>query len=988
MNSERFEEIRRLVIRLESVPVTERAVALDLACGGDLELRREVESLLAVDDQGASDSPGLVATAGAALAFDRLGSPLDAEARAGVRTPLPSAIGRYRVLGLLGRGGMGEVFLAEQTDPIHRQVAVKRLRPGREGATVLERFHAERQVLARMEHPGIAHVFDAGSDEEGAPFIVMELVRGLPITEFAEQHRLSIRDRIRLFGEVCHAVQHAHQKGVLHRDLKPTNILVSDETGKFVSKIIDFGIAKPITDTLAPGWTLEGQLVGTLEYMSPEQLAGRTDKVDTRTDVYSLGVVLHELLTGQLPYDVRGKPVLEVIRLISDPSGRRRLRTTMYSLDADLVVILDKALSEEPDRRYPTASALAEDLSRWLDGQPILARAPSATYLIRKLIARNRVPAILVAGLFTLAVASAITLAAMFHAQRSARVRAEQETEKARAVSEFLRDMISSVESEGRDVMVREVLDVAARDVKLELEDAPEVRAAVRSALGVAYTGLSRFEEAEKELNAALSLRRELLGERHPEVAETMNQLAAHWRKRGGGIEGVARADSFARGAYEIRRTAFGADDRRTLESMGQYADARRASGDPKADSMYLAAIALAENRYGRDDLLVAELLVGRAPTYFVGGTDWSIGEAALREALSIYRQHYPGDHPRIADCLRGLTYVVTNAAEIDSLCFVYLAMQRRLWGEGSLDLCGPLERVGAVLRGRGQHQEALELMREALAIRERHYPEGHERIAGSRNSVGMALLDSGQNDEAAAALESALAVWEVKLGPEHTSTHICRTNTALAMARAGRSEEGLELLRTGLAMQDRRDPEHGTAGLYHRRLAEVLAIADRWADSERHARRAVGIVAAKGPGSPGHATALRALANSLHELGNCEEAAVRFASADSVFQVWRNWGVWSATRMEWCACLAEGGDRGRALGLLRESDETLTQALGSGYGWRADVLLPWIELLVETKKVADASSLLEECRELLPPNDPRQSRFRSVERNLAVAVR
>lgn len=972
----RFERVRSLVLSLESLSPEDRARALDSFCAGDPELRREVESLLAVDE---SLSLEMVQTMGA--------SPILAKALSNMPVPLPATIGGYRILGLLGRGGMGDVYHAEQTDPIRREVAIKRAAQGLDAEAVLARFEVESQALAQMEHPGIARVFDAGTDVDGRPYFVMELVRGQPITEFCSDRHLSRRERLRLFCSVCYATQHAHQKGILHRDLKPSNILVYEELGGPVAKVIDFGIAKPLADCSRADITREGQVLGTIEYMSPEQLAGKPVSTDTRSDVYALGAVLHELLTGALPHDVRGKSLLEAIRVVTNDSSSWKRGTRPAGLDEDLLMIIDRAIARDPDCRYPTAAALAQDIERWLAGQPVDARPPSTTYILRKLAARNRVPALLAATLFVLSIASTIGLAGMYRTERRAHARAQTEAAKARAVSGFLSDMLASVEGEGRDVTLREVISAAARRVERHRGAEPEIEASVRSALGAAYTAMSEFEMAETQLESSLRIREEKLGKDHEDVAESLGRLAALARVRDGGTEGIARADSLSRRAYEIRHRALGPRHRLTLEALGELASFRRAGGDPAADSLYRHALAIAEDRFGSKDGLVADLLLGRSECLWNNGDQRGAHEILLR-ALAIYRELHPGDHESTAECLRRLTFTSQVQREQDSLMIEYLAMERRLWGEDALNLCRPLEMVAGRLRTRARHEEGLRLLHESLAIRKRHYPEGHVSVAGTHNSLGVAMLDMERYDEARELLEKALAVMEAELGAGATSVHICRTNVALALAHTGRSADAIELLRAGLALAGPPGDHNTTAALYHRRMADVLAMQKRWFEAESHAAIAVRAFGARLAGSPNHAYALRSWATSLHHLGRCDEALRLFPQSDSILVSREQWAGWSSERVRWSECLSARGQSARAIDLLKEANDRLIDIHGPRDPTRVNVLLALVEILSRSPEDRLSPILAADCRSLLLDGDPRLARLEELDRRITATMK
>ena len=452
-------------------------------------------------------------------------------------------IGRYEIRGLLGEGGMGSVYLAEQHEPIARIVALKLMRSTLASPAAVARFSAERQALARLSHPNVAAMYDAGATEEGFPFFVMEHVQGSPLVDYCDEHRLTIRERIKLLLQVCKGVQHAHQKGILHRDLKPSNVLVADVEGRPLPKIIDFGIAKAIDDNFLGESTavLTGiGVVGTPAYMSPEALSG--DDLDTRTDVYSLGVMMYELLTGARPHAVDDLPLAAVIRTVSehdalpphslfrtmDDATRQKIaaardadeRALAHLLARDLGWIARKATAREREERYGSAADLAADLTRFLDDEPVLASPPSLRYRAAKFARRHR-GAVVAAALILLAILGGIagTTIGMLRAQRA---RAEAE-----AVSTFLTNLLDSASPWNRknETTVRELLHEAAGRITTELKDQPAARAELLSTIGSSEFHLGHLESAESLLREALRLRLQTDGPNSPLVAGVLNDL-------------------------------------------------------------------------------------------------------------------------------------------------------------------------------------------------------------------------------------------------------------------------------------------------------------------------------------------------------------------------------------------------------------------------------------------------------------------------------
>jgi serine/threonine protein kinase len=452
-----------------------------------------------------------------------------------------SLIGRYRLFQKIGEGGMGEVWLAEQKEPVRRRVAIKLVKAGMNTREVIARFESERQALALMDHPSIATVLDAGSSPQGLPYFAMEYVAGVPITTYCNNHRLNTRERLELFMLVCDGVQHAHQKAIIHRDLKPSNILVLEVNGKASPKIIDFGVAKALTQKLTADtlFTRIGALIGTPEYMSPEQANSSGEDIDTRTDVYSLGVILYELLAGERPFNIKGLAFDEFLRTLREddapkPSAKIRTQssgqsavfakirrmepTTLASqIRGDLDSITLKALAKDRAARYGSPSDFAADIARYLNNEPTTAVPPSAMYRARKFTRRYRV-ALLTTGAFALVLIAATVISVR------QRLRANREAAVAEAVSNFLQnDLLAQAGTSSQrapdtvpdlNVTVRTALDRAADRVAGKFDRQPDVEAAIRDTIGRTYDDLGLFPQSRQQLERALDCDAESLGRR------------------------------------------------------------------------------------------------------------------------------------------------------------------------------------------------------------------------------------------------------------------------------------------------------------------------------------------------------------------------------------------------------------------------------------------------------------------------------------------
>jgi eukaryotic-like serine/threonine-protein kinase len=625
-----WQEVEELLHQAMALAPEQRAVFLDVACGSDVELRAELNSLLVVGDDlsdGFLNSP--------------LRGVLDREIGE-IDSGTPLATGqifaqRFELIRKLGEGGMGQVWLAEQVAPVRRQVAVKLIKAGMFDEAVVQRFQSERQSLAIMDHPAIAKVFDAGTTPQGQPYLVMEYVPGLPITDYCDQHKLNIEDRLELFIRACEGVQHAHQKAIIHRDLKPSNILVLEVDGKPTPRIIDFGLAK----TTAPQVTGEslftqfGQFIGTPGYMSPEQVNPSARDIDTRTDVYTLGVVLYVLLTGLQPFESkrREKPSLEEwlrqLREEEPPSPSTKVSgdkdTSSATADArrtepkqlisqlrgDLDWITMKALERDRSRRYGTPSELAADLKRYLNHEPVVARPSGAAYRLRKYIQRHRVAMSVGAGLLLVLAVFSIVQALQLrettrerdHAKQE-RDRANQERDRATRIAAFMSNMFKvpdPSEARGNSVTAREILDRAAIDIGKGLAQDPDVQSQMLHEMAGTYNNLGLHARAHELAQRALDARLSLHGADDPKTLESMTQLGLILHMEGHDAE----AEPLDRRALADERRVLGSDDPLTLETADDLAMVLNPLGRyPEAEKLAREVVDSSTRRLGPESAL------------------------------------------------------------------------------------------------------------------------------------------------------------------------------------------------------------------------------------------------------------------------------------------------------------------------------------------------------------------------------------------------
>jgi serine/threonine protein kinase/Tfp pilus assembly protein PilF len=736
-----------------------------------------------------------------------------------------SRIGPYKILRALGEGGMGIVYEAEQTEPVYRRVALKIIKLGMDTKQVVARFEAERQALAVMDHPNIARVFDAGASETGRPYFAMELVKGTPLNEYCDTHKLSTEERIRLFTRVCQAVQHAHQKGVIHRDLKPSNVLVTIQDERAVPKVIDFGIAKAVGHELTEKTlvTQLGQLMGAPRYMSPEQAEMTGLDVDTRTDIYSLGIMLYELLVGAAPFefgDIGFAALKELIRELDPPTPSSRLTTlpgetqdavAVYrhtdpvtlkrQLKGDLDWVVMKCLEKDRTRRYETANGLAVELERYLRDEPVTARPPSNGYRLRKLVRRHRVGAAFVATVALLLVAFAVAMAVQTARIARERDRATLEQAKAEAAFEVLLmgDPISQIEGPGPDATLVETMDWAVSVLGERFSDQPEVDAGIRTSIGRVYLRLGRYEDAEPLLQQSLSTQRKVVGEDHLDYGVTLGYLADLAEARG------------------------------ELDS---------------AQVLYERAVATYREHL---DPLARELggILARQSNVLIARGEYDAARETLTETLDIYRSRGE-DTPHEADVTSRLGYLYRALGDLDraeQYSRQALGLRQRFLREDHPLLGESLNNLAAILDDRGEREEAAAYYRRALEILEAAFGPNSDRVGAVLGNLGLLLTDIG-DPEAEMVLRRGLALDVEALGEESPWVAIARNNLARHLCLNEQSTEGArEAEMAVLALEAALQPGQFEIGVVRSVYGMCLGVEGRFEEGERQLLEALQVV-------------------------------------------------------------------------------------------------------------------------------------------------
>jgi eukaryotic-like serine/threonine-protein kinase len=785
--------------------------------------------------------------------------PLDPDVTAGLGETAGAIIGRYHLLQKIGEGGMGEVWLAEQKEPVRRRVALKLVKAGMNTREVIARFESERQALALMDHPAIAKVFDAGSSPQGAPYFVMEYVAGVPITDYCDTHRLSTRERLELFVHVCEGVQHAHQKAIIHRDLKPSNILVSFVDGRAAPKIIDFGVAKALTQrlTAATLYTRVGTLVGTPEYMSPEQANSSGEDIDTRTDVYSLGVIFYELLAGVPPLDLKKSALEEFLRRLREeepPKPSTRIRTLdpaaatelarkrqtepmalARQMRGDLDSIALKALEKDRSSRYGSPSDFAADIGRYLKNEAVLAVPPSLAYRTRKFARRYR-GALATAGAFVLVLVAATAISI----RQS--LRANREAAAAQAVNDFLQNDLLAQASAAKqsgpsakpdpDLKVRTALDRAAARIGGKFDRQPEVEAGIRDTMGQTYMDLGLYPEARTQFERAVDLHRRVLGAENPESLKTMSRLGRIAYLQGKYPE----AEALLSQALATQRRVLVPEHPDALYSMNNLANVYREEGKyAQAGALFIQTMEIRRRVLGPEHPDTLNSMNGLAFDYFSEGK-YAQAEALYSQILEIRRRVLGPEHPDTPHCMNNLA-MVYNAegkyAQADALLGQALEIQRRVLGAEHPETLASMDTLASTYGDEGKYGQAEALFSRALEIMRRVLGPEHRYTLYALSDSASTYQREGKYDLAETYAAQVLAGRRHALGAQHPDTIVSEADLALAYVSQGKFAESEPVAREALEAEKKVQPDDWQRFRAESLLGASLAGEKKYAQAE-----------------------------------------------------------------------------------------------------------------------------------------------------------
>jgi serine/threonine protein kinase/Flp pilus assembly protein TadD len=770
---------------------------------------------------------------------------------------LHTKIEGYRIIKVLGEGGMGIVYLAEQQYPVQRQVALKIIKPGMDSKRIIARFEAEQQALARLDHPNIAHVYGGGTTELDRPYFVMEYIQGIPITDYCDQQKLTIKDRLNLFLQVCQAVQHAHQKGIIHRDIKPSNILVSVKNDRAIPKIIDFGVAKATGKSLTEHTiqTEDTQLLGTPEYMSPEQADMATEDIDTRSDVYSLGVLLYVLLTGVLPFDsdtfrtgglenirrtiretdpktpsTRLSKLGEEARKIAE-NRRAEIHTLTRHLRKELEWIPLKAMRKERTDRYRSASELADDIENYLTGSPLIAGPPGTGYKLKKFVQRNRILVGGIAAVLIVLILGVVGITIFAIKAERRRTQADLALSETQLITDFLEnDVLGSAEQANlEETTVIYILDAASKSLAAgKFKDKPTAGASLYLTLGTTYTRLGEYDKGEQHIRRAIEIYRQHLGEAHPDTLEAMGSIAWNYHKQG-------RSHKTAQIYTRILQLGQG------VLSVEQQMDVKNMLGAAymglgeykKAELLYDEILQIVQSEFEEDFWLLPYIKKNLAVSYLCQGR-YNDAEQLLKELIRADEESedYAGIKPGLYKSM-GVTYTEQGRyGEAEKLLKDALKELRQKRGYRHPIILSWMLSLSQLHIEQERYAEAEVLLQEALQIaREKMGPEQRLTL-NLMNAYAVLHTKKGQYDQAEKLFDEVLKGRQSELGDDHPATLETLNDFGILRREQQQYDEAESLLRQALDGRQRKLGRDHPA--YFESMHELAVLYEEQGDYEK----------------------------------------------------------------------------------------------------------------------------------------------------------
>lgn len=756
MKPERWRKIETLCQKAMNLQGTERTVYLEHVCAGDKELLEEVTSLLDYEDSEWLQQPLVQVQSSFVFSDDQSVS--------------DQTIGPYRIINTIASGGMGKVYLGVRNDDqFERFVALKVIRKGLVSDNVLKRFYEERQILASLNHPNIARLFDGGTTEDGLPWFAMEYIEGLPITEYCKVHEKNVGEKINLFLSVCSAVQYAHQNLVIHRDLKPENILITPDG---TPKLLDFGIAKLMDLEQKSGQTQYQDRIMTPDYASPEQV--RNESISTVSDVYALGILLYELLTGALPYQFKKRTPAEIERTICNTIPKRPSAVSDLKIfKGDLDSVIMKALRKEPSERYASVEQLANDLRRYQKALPVLAQKASFTYRARKFLTRHKWGVAVSTAVALLVISFSILTYIQSQAIETRAIEAEQQRDRAEQVSNFLAGLFESADpsrAENESLTAIELLHRGANRVETELTDQPHVQANLFLVISDVYESLGLYDEGLNLAQSAHSLQKKLYEGNHAEIARSLNSMGWLYRQKGE----FEKSDSLLTTALVMRQELFGQQHLDVARSLNDLAVLKQSRGDYAAtDTLLQEAIEIRKALAGKQHESVAVASSNYAALKWRMG-DLSAAEDRMREALDIFQATVGESDMRTAVAMSNLAAIILTRKKTDGVEELYrnaLNIRLRLLGEEHPDVAGSYEHLGNFLRAKRKYEEAETLLLKAHDLRKELLGEEHILVGTSKTGLGFLYKQTENYTEAENYYSGAIKIFQRVYPDGHART-------------------------------------------------------------------------------------------------------------------------------------------------------------------------------------------------------------------------